>query len=204
MVLGWVENQKVSTGHVKSTASIRCPSSGVEQIVGYKTLEFLLKFLIIAIAFSIDFLLLRNLNLREISRKIGRKHSLHYHISNQNITSHEIQMKSNLGSNQSLSPKVPCPSRKERHFPSGKLKHWDSCNALDVCKYKSSQVKENRKRGYLNLNKLTWQEILFSGINIFCIASGFETLTVKLQNVQISSIFVIFLMLIYKADMCFW
>ena len=84
VVLGLAENQ-VSFGYVKSTMPIRLPSGSVEYIVGYKTLEFLLKFLNAGIAFSTDFLLLRYINLSKINMKIGGKDFLHYHISNQKI-----------------------------------------------------------------------------------------------------------------------
>lgn len=64
----------------------------MEEIDAYKTLEFLLKFLITGLDFPTDFLALRYFNLWKINREIGEEDSLPYYIV-YGTTSQKMQMK---------------------------------------------------------------------------------------------------------------
>lgn len=66
--------------HVNSAKSIRHPSKGIEYATGYKSLEFVLKVLIIGTTLCI-FSTISYFNMRKINRKTYGKDAVHYSIN---------------------------------------------------------------------------------------------------------------------------
>lgn len=183
---------------------VRHLSDCVEEIDAYKTLEFLLRFLITGLDFPTDFLALRYFILWKINREIGEKDSLPYYIvygTTRRCRWNKIQGETN---HWILSSLILAEKKHILHLGS-----WDT-GTLELpripCLWIQIQpIKENRERGKLNLNKLPWWEILFSAINIFCIVSGLVTLITSYKTCRRQeSLSFCLCWCIKHVGVCFW